>query len=168
NTEGAVTGVLRGGSGFTSQLPTALNNNQLESRLEAKNVKITASKSSGSSWLSLLSYLPFVLILGLLIWTGLRAPRSLADGAVAGEASVPFLSITGSAFVEMFVGVGASRVRDLFEQARTRAPSIIFIDEIDAVGSRRGINGFGGHDEREQTLNQLLAEMDGFDQSSGV
>ena len=68
----------------------------------------------------------------------------------------------------MFVGVGASRVRDLFEQARTRAPSIIFIDEIDAVGSRRGVNGFGGHDEREQTLNQLLAEMDGFDQSSGV
>ncbi|MFD2417086.1 ATP-dependent zinc metalloprotease FtsH [Amycolatopsis pigmentata] len=94
--------------------------------------------------------------------------KTLLARAVAGEASVPFLSVTGSAFVEMFVGVGASRVRDLFTEARDRAPSIIFIDEIDAVGSRRGIGGFGGHDEREQTLNQLLAEMDGFDQSSGI
>jgi cell division protease FtsH len=81
---------------------------------------------------------------------------------------VPFLSVTGSTFVEMFVGVGASRVRDLFDQTRERAPAIIFIDEIDAVGSRRGISGVGGHEEREQTLNQLLSEMDGFDQSSGV
>ncbi|GLY67779.1 ATP-dependent zinc metalloprotease FtsH [Amycolatopsis taiwanensis] len=94
--------------------------------------------------------------------------KTLMGRAVAGEASVPFLSVTGSAFVEMFVGVGASRVRDLFNEARERAPSIIFIDEIDAVGSRRGIGGVGGHDEREQTLNQLLAEMDGFDQSSGI
>ncbi|MBB1159522.1 ATP-dependent zinc metalloprotease FtsH [Amycolatopsis dendrobii] len=94
--------------------------------------------------------------------------KTLLARAVAGEASVPFLSITGSAFVEMFVGVGASRVRDLFSEARDRAPSIIFIDEIDAVGSRRGIGGTGGHEEREQTLNQLLAEMDGFDQSSGT
>ncbi|RJQ87250.1 ATP-dependent zinc metalloprotease FtsH [Amycolatopsis panacis] len=94
--------------------------------------------------------------------------KTLLARAVAGEASVPFLSITGSAFVEMFVGVGASRVRDLFSQARDRAPSIIFIDEIDAVGSRRGPGGMGGHEEREQTLNQLLAEMDGFDQSTGI
>jgi cell division protease FtsH len=94
--------------------------------------------------------------------------KTLLGRAVAGEASVPFLSVTGSAFVEMFVGVGASRVRDLFDQARERAPAIIFIDEIDAVGSRRGSSGVGGHEEREQTLNQLLSEMDGFDQSSGV
>ncbi|MFD6066079.1 ATP-dependent zinc metalloprotease FtsH, partial [Amycolatopsis lurida] len=94
--------------------------------------------------------------------------KTLLARAVAGEASVPFLSVTGSEFVEMFVGVGASRVRDLFTEARNRAPSIIFIDEIDAVGSRRGFGGTGGHDEREQTLNQLLAEMDGFDQSSGI
>ncbi|MER7504391.1 ATP-dependent zinc metalloprotease FtsH [Nonomuraea pusilla] len=95
--------------------------------------------------------------------------KTLVARAVAGEAEVPFLSVTGSAFVEMFVGVGASRVRDLFEEARRRAPSIIFIDEIDAIGGRRGavVTG-GGNDEREQTLNQLLAEMDGFDQSSGI
>ncbi|MEU2360605.1 ATP-dependent zinc metalloprotease FtsH [Streptomyces noursei] len=94
--------------------------------------------------------------------------KTLLARAVAGEAAVPFLSVTGSAFVEMFVGVGASRVRDLFDEARKRAPSIIFIDEIDAVGSRRGGIRLGGNDEREQTLNQLLAEMDGFDQSSGI
>ncbi|MEU5301051.1 ATP-dependent zinc metalloprotease FtsH [Streptomyces noursei] len=94
--------------------------------------------------------------------------KTLIARAVAGEAAVPFLSVTGSAFVEMFVGVGASRVRDLFDEARKRAPSIIFIDEIDAVGSRRGGIRLGGNDEREQTLNQLLAEMDGFDQSSGI
>lgn len=94
--------------------------------------------------------------------------KTLLARAVAGEAEVPFLSVTGSAFVEMFVGVGASRVRDLFADARKRAPSIIFIDEIDAVGSRRGGVRLGGNDEREQTLNQLLAEMDGFDQSSGI
>ncbi|MFG2859227.1 ATP-dependent zinc metalloprotease FtsH [Streptomyces sioyaensis] len=94
--------------------------------------------------------------------------KTLLARAVAGEAEVPFLSVTGSGFVEMFVGVGASRVRDLFADARKRAPSIIFIDEIDAVGSRRGGVRLGGNDEREQTLNQLLAEMDGFDQSSGI
>ncbi|MFI2076770.1 MULTISPECIES: ATP-dependent zinc metalloprotease FtsH [Streptomyces] len=95
--------------------------------------------------------------------------KTLFARAVAGEADVPFLSVTGSAFVEMFVGVGASRVRDLFDEARKRAPSIIFIDEIDAVGGRRGGGSrLGGNDEREQTLNQLLAEMDGFDQSSGI
>ncbi|MBA2810905.1 ATP-dependent metallopeptidase FtsH/Yme1/Tma family protein [Streptomyces sp. KM273126] len=95
--------------------------------------------------------------------------KTLIARAVAGEAQVPFLSVTGSGFVEMFVGVGASRVRDLFAEARKRAPSIIFIDEIDAVGSRRGgAARLGGNDEREQTLNQLLAEMDGFDQASGI
>ncbi|WP_460350080.1 ATP-dependent zinc metalloprotease FtsH [Actinoallomurus acanthiterrae] len=94
--------------------------------------------------------------------------KTLIARAVAGEAEVAFLSVTGSAFVEMFVGVGASRVRDLFDDARKRAPSIIFIDEIDAIGGRRGGVVTGGHDEREQTLNQLLAEMDGFDQSSGI
>ena len=94
--------------------------------------------------------------------------KTLLARAVAGEAHVPFLSVSGSSFVEMFVGVGAARVRDLFEQARTLAPAIIFIDEIDALGARRDHSGFAGHDEREQTLNQLLAEMDGFDQSGGV
>jgi len=95
--------------------------------------------------------------------------KTLLARAVAGEADVPFLSVTGSAFVEMFVGVGASRVRDLFDEARKRAPSIVFIDEIDALGSRRGGGArLGGNDEREQTLNQLLSEMDGFDQSTGI
>jgi len=94
--------------------------------------------------------------------------KTLIARAVAGEAQVPFLSVTGSAFVELFVGVGASRVRDLFADARRRAPSIIFIDEIDAIGGRRGGVSFGGNDEREQTLNQLLSEMDGFDQAPGV
>jgi cell division protease FtsH len=94
--------------------------------------------------------------------------KTLIARAVAGEAQVPFLSVTGSAFVELFVGVGASRVRDLFADARRRAPSIIFIDEIDAIGGRRGGASFGGNDEREQTLNQLLSEMDGFDQTAGV
>jgi cell division protease FtsH len=95
--------------------------------------------------------------------------KTLLARAVAGQAGVPFFSISGSEFVEMFVGVGAARVRDLFEQARARAPAIIFIDELDALGRARGaFPGVGGHDEREQTLNQLLAELDGFDPSSGV
>jgi cell division protease FtsH len=94
--------------------------------------------------------------------------KTLIARAVAGEAQVPFLSVTGSAFVELFVGVGASRVRDLFADARRRAPSIIFIDEIDAIGGRRSGVAIGGNDEREQTLNQLLSEMDGFDQTAGV
>jgi len=95
--------------------------------------------------------------------------KTLMARAVAGEAGVPFFSISGSEFVEMFVGVGAARVRDLFEQARTRAPCIIFIDELDALGRARGAQGgFGGHDEKEQTLNQLLVELDGFDPSSGI
>ncbi|MDD2954984.1 MAG: ATP-dependent zinc metalloprotease FtsH [Oscillospiraceae bacterium] len=94
--------------------------------------------------------------------------KTLLARAVAGEAGVPFFSISGSDFVEMFVGVGASRVRDLFEQAKKNAPSIVFIDEIDAVGRHRGAGLGGGHDEREQTLNQLLVEMDGFGNNTGV
>jgi cell division protease FtsH len=95
--------------------------------------------------------------------------KTLLARALAGEAGVPFFSISGSEFVEMFVGVGAARVRDLFEQARRRAPAIVFIDELDALGRARGIaGGFGGLDEKEQTLNQLLAELDGFDTSKGV
>jgi cell division protease FtsH len=94
--------------------------------------------------------------------------KTLLARAVAGEANVPFFSISGSDFVEMFVGVGASRVRDLFNQAKDAAPAIIFVDEIDAVGRHRGAGLGGGHDEREQTLNQLLVEMDGFDQRTGV
>ncbi|TVT25844.1 ATP-dependent zinc metalloprotease FtsH [Amycolatopsis rhizosphaerae] len=241
--KGSLSGTLKDGTQFTTQIPTALGNSQLEQQLQTKDVQITGKvSSSGSGWLTVLfSLLPLVLIIAFFAWTGRAAQRSLAGGlggfgrskakiieaerpttrfadvagyegvkqevsevvdflrdparyaaagakgprgvimvgppgtgktllarAVAGEASVPFLSVTGSAFVEMFVGVGASRVRDLFTEARDRAPSIIFIDEIDAVGSRRGIGGIGGHDEREQTLNQLLSEMDGFDQSSGI
>ena len=94
--------------------------------------------------------------------------KTLVARAVAGEAGVPFFSISGSEFVEMFVGVGASRVRDLFEQARRHAPCIIFVDEIDAVGRHRGAGVGGGHDEREQTLNQMLVEMDGFDSTTNV
>ena len=94
--------------------------------------------------------------------------KTYLSRAVAGEAGVPFFSISGSDFVEMFVGVGASRVRDLFEQAKKNAPAIIFIDEIDAVGRKRGAGLGGGHDEREQTLNQLLVEMDGFGVNQGI
>src|SRR5213078_2082816 len=94
--------------------------------------------------------------------------KTLLARAIAGEAKVPFFTISGSDFVEMFVGVGASRVRDMFEQAKKHAPCIIFIDEIDAVGRHRGAGLGGGHDEREQTLNQLLVEMDGFESNDGV
>lgn len=94
--------------------------------------------------------------------------KTLLDKAIAGEAKVPFFTISGSDFVEMFVGVGASRVRDMFEQAKKHAPCIIFIDEIDAVGRHRGAGMGGGHDEREQTLNQLLVEMDGFEMNDGI
>ena len=94
--------------------------------------------------------------------------KTLLARAIAGEAGVPFFSISGSDFVEMFVGVGASRVRDLFVQGKKNAPCIIFIDEIDAVGRHRGAGLGGGHDEREQTLNQLLVEMDGFESNDGV
>ena len=105
---------------------------------------------------------------GVLLFGPPGTGKTLLARAVAGEAGVPFFSISGSDFVEMFVGVGASRVRDLFEQAKANSPSIVFMDEIDAVGRHRGAGLGGGHDEREQTLNQLLVEMDGFDVKSGV
>ena len=94
--------------------------------------------------------------------------KTLMARAVAGEAGVPFFNISGSEFVEMFVGVGASRVRDLFDQAKRNSPCIVFVDEIDAVGRHRGAGLGGGHDEREQTLNQILVEMDGFDTGTNV
>jgi cell division protease FtsH len=105
---------------------------------------------------------------GVLLYGPPGTGKTLLARALAGEAEAPFFSISGSDFVEMFVGVGASRVRDLFEQAKAQAPAIIFIDEIDAVGRHRGAGLGGGHDEREQTLNQLLVELDGFDVASGV
>jgi cell division protease FtsH len=105
---------------------------------------------------------------GVLLYGPPGTGKTLLARAVAGEAGVPFFSISGSDFVEMFVGVGASRVRDLFEQAKGQAPAIVFIDEIDAVGRHRGAGLGGGHDEREQTLNQLLVELDGFETNSGV
>ncbi len=105
---------------------------------------------------------------GVLLYGPPGTGKTLLARAVAGEAAVPFYSISGSDFVEMFVGVGASRVRDLFEQAKANAPAIVFVDEIDAVGRHRGAGLGGGHDEREQTLNQLLVEMDGFDTKGGV
>ncbi|MFF4213091.1 ATP-dependent zinc metalloprotease FtsH [Streptomyces sp. NPDC001796] len=245
NDKGAVSGSLKNGTRFTTQLPTALGTGSLQQQLQAEHVQITASqsRSGGNPFLSfLVAFLPLLLLVGAFLWFGRRAARSVTGGlsaigrsrakiieaerpttrfddvagydgvkqeisevvdflrnpmryaaagakgprgvimvgppgtgktlfarAVAGEADVPFLSVTGSAFVEMFVGVGASRVRDLFDEARKRAPSIIFIDELDAVGARRSGSGhIGGNDEREQTLNQLLAEMDGFDQSTGI
>src|SRR3954462_15915872 len=105
---------------------------------------------------------------GVLLYGPPSTDKTLLARAVAGEAGVPFFSISGSDFVEMFVGVGASRVRDLFEQAKQASPCIVFMDEIDAVGRHRGAGLGGGHDEREQTLNQLLVEMDGFESNEGV
>jgi len=105
---------------------------------------------------------------GLLLVGPPGCGKTLVAKATAGEAGVPFFSISGSEFVEMFVGVGASRVRDLFDQAKRNSPCIVFVDEIDAVGRHRGAGLGGGHDEREQTLNQILVEMDGFDSNTNV
>src|SRR5690606_29338063 len=105
---------------------------------------------------------------GVLLYGPPGTGKTLPARAVAGEAGVPFYSISGSAFVEMVRGAGASRLRDLFEQAKANSPAIIFVDEIDAVGRHRGAGMGGGHDEREQTLNQLLVEMDGFDVNTNV
>jgi cell division protease FtsH len=240
NPSGAVTGVLKGGDNYTSQIPTAISDPQLAPTLESHGVDITGIEQGSSLLLSLLSLLPFLLFVGYFIWIGRRSSKQLSGGimgigrskakiydeerpttrfsdiagyegaklevsevvdflshperyakagaigprgvlmvgppgtgktlmarAVAGEAKVPFLALTGSNFVELFVGVGASRVRDLFADARKQAPSIIFIDEIDAIGQRRG-GSIVSNEEREQTLNQLLAEMDGFDTTTGV
>jgi cell division protease FtsH len=238
---GGVTGTLKTGGDFVSQLPVALPNDQLAQLLLDHGVLVTGEGPPSATLLSvILSFLPLLLFIGVFVYLGRRAGRQLAGGlgaiggsrakvydaekpstrfedvagyegakrevqevvdflkhpnrykkigavgprgvllvgppgtgktlmarAVAGEASVPFFSVTGSSFVEMFVGVGAARVRDLFNDARKRAPSIVFIDEIDAIGQRRG-SGFISNDEREQTLNQMLAEMDGFDPSTGV
>ena len=240
NPNGAITGTLKGGEQYTSQIPTALNDIHLASTLRSHDVDITGVGQGSSLIPDLLSFLPLLLFIAFFIWIGRRSSKQLAGGimgfggskakvydedrpstrfsdiagyegakrevaevvdflshperytaagavgprgvlmvgppgtgktlmarAVAGEAGVPFLALTGSSFVELFVGVGASRVRDLFADARKRAPAIIFIDEIDAIGQRRG-GSLVSNDEREQTLNQLLAEMDGFDPTTGI
>jgi cell division protease FtsH len=242
---GSVSGKLRDGSAYTSQIPVALNDGDLPALLLGHKVQVTGASTSTSPVLGLLGWIvPFLLVIGFFVWMGrrnskqltgriggimafgkskarvydedrpgthfaeiagyegskaevmevvdfLRHParyrragaigpkgvlmigppgtgKTLLARAVAGEAGVPFFALSGSSFVEMFVGVGASRVRDLFADARRRSPSIIFIDEIDAIGGRRGPGGFGSNDEREQTLNQLLSEMDGFEPGARV
>jgi cell division protease FtsH len=239
--DGSVTGTLKSGNEFESQLVTAVPDNSVVKLLQAHHVEIGAQPPQETTLLGvILSFLPFILLIGIYLYIGRRAQRAMAGGiggiggsrakvydserpttrfsdvagyegakreiaevvdflkhpdkfarvgargprgvllvgppgtgktliarAVAGEASVPFFSVTGSSFVELFVGVGAARVRDLFNEARRRAPAIVFIDEIDAIGQRRG-GALVSNDEREQTLNQMLAEMDGFDPSTGV
>jgi cell division protease FtsH len=241
DSNGKVTGKLTNGDNYTSQIPTAIRDDQLAPLLAQHHVQVKGKGPGGSSAVAVLvGLLPLVFFIGVFIWLGRRARKQLTGGimgfggsraklydeerpvtrfsdvagyegakaevsevvdflkrperyekagavgpkgvlmvgppgtgktlmarAVAGEAEVPFLALTGSSFVELFVGVGASRVRDLFADARKRAPSIIFIDEIDAIGGRRG-GSIVSNDEREQTLNQLLAEMDGFDPATGV
>src|SRR6516165_1112382 len=240
NPGGGITGALKSGDNYTSQIPTAVTDTQLAPTLKAHNVDVTGVGQGSALLADLLSFVPLLLLVAFFIWMGRRSASQLAGGimgiggsrakvydedrpttrfadiagyegakrevsevvdflshperyaragaiaprgvlmvgppgtgktllarAVAGEAGVPFLALTGSSFVELFVGVGASRVRDLFADARKRAPSIVFIDEIDAIGQRRG-GSIVSNDEREQTLNQLLAEMDGFDPSTGV
>jgi cell division protease FtsH len=238
---GLVTGKLDNGVAYTSQIPTALNDNALSPLLLTHSVQVTGTNSSSYSVASLFFALwPLLLLVGVFVWFARRGRKQLGgimsigrskaklydeerpstrfadiagyEGskaevmevvdylkhperyaragavgpkgvlmvgppgtgktllakAVAGEAGVPFFALSGSSFVEMFVGVGASRVRSLFSDARKHAPSIIFIDEIDAIGGRRGPGGFGSNDEREQTLNQLLSDMDGFEPGASV
>jgi cell division protease FtsH len=172
------------------QRSTGLDGLTEASRVTKTNARIIDAEQSGTRFADVAGYAAVKTEIGEVVdylrdparyrAAGARGPRgvlmagppgtgkTLIARAVAGEAHVPFLSISGSAFVEMFVGVGAARVRDLFEQARDRAPAIVFIDEIDALGARRDARSLTGNDEREQTLNQLLAEMDGFEQSDGV
>jgi cell division protease FtsH len=237
---GAVAGNLTGGAGYSTQIPTALQEPNLQGLLRAHHVAITGVGGGGGFVPFIASFIPLVLLLAVFVWFGRRGLRKTTSGiigigaskaklydeerpsvhfsdvagyeaakrevsevveflkhpekfaragamgprgvlmvgppgtgktllarAVAGEAEVPFFALTGSSFVEMFVGVGASRARAVFADARKRAPSIIFIDEVDAIGQRRG-GSLIANDEREQTLNQLLAEMDGFDTKSGV
>jgi cell division protease FtsH len=247
NDTGYVTGKLTSGVAYTSQIPTALNDNGLSQLLLAHKVATTGVTSS-TSWLGVFfTFLPLLMIVGFYVWIARRTRRQMNGGggplgtimglgksrakvydeekpttrfsdiagyegakaevmevvdflknpdryrkagavgpkgvlmagppgtgktlmarAVAGEAGVPFFALSASSFVEMFVGVGASRVRSLFADARKRAPAIIFIDEIDAIGGRRGPGGYGSNDEREQTLNQLLSDMDGFEPGANV
>jgi cell division protease FtsH len=246
---GAVTGTLHGGTAYTSQIPTALNDGSLSALLLGHKVTVTGISPSGTSLLTYLFPIVWIgLLVGYFVWMSRRNRKQLGGGmgggmggimgigrsraklydeekpstrfadiagyegskaevtevvdflkhperyaragavgpkgvlmvgppgtgktllarAVAGEAGVPFFALSGSSFVEMFVGVGASRVRTLFADARKRSPAIIFIDEIDAIGGRRGPGGFGSNDEREQTLNQLLSDMDGFEPGASV
>jgi len=240
NPNGGISGSLKSGSTYATQIPTAITDSQLAPTLRAHRVNVTGVGSESSLLTDLLSFLPLLLFVAVFVWLGRSSSKRLTKGiigiggskakiydeekpstrfsdiagyegakrevgevvdflkhreryeragavgprgvlmvgppgtgktlmarAVAGEAGVPFLALTGSSFVEMFVGVGAARVRDLFADARKRAPSIIFIDEIDAIGQRRGSSPIS-NDEREQTLNQLLAEMDGFDPTTGI
>src|SRR3569623_886554 len=180
--------VLKGersdGQRFTSYAPS---DPWMVSDLLKNGVSVEAKPEEQPSFLMSLfiSWFPMLLLIGVWIFfmrqmQGGRIPRgvlmvgppgtgkTLLARSIAGEAKVPFFSISGSDFVEMFVGVGAARVRDMFEQAKKNSPCIIFIDEIDAVGRQRGAGLGGGNDEREQTLNQMLVEMDGFEASVGV
>src|SRR6202453_2262801 len=241
NPGGAITGALKGGDNYTSQIPTAIDDQQLAPTLKAHHVNVTGVGAGSALLTDLLSFLPLLLFVAFFIWIGRRNAKQLSGGimgfggskaklydedkpttrftdiagyegskrevaevvdflshpepyaaagavgprgvlmvgppgtgktlmarAVAGEAGVPFFALSGSSFVEMFVGVRASRGRTLFADARKRSPSIIFIDEIDAIGGRRGPGGFGSNDEREQTLNQLLSDMDGFEPGASV
>src|SRR5437667_315616 len=137
-------------------------------QLRERGVRIAVKPPDSNPWYAIfLQWVPMLLFIGVWIFF-MRQMQGGGAKAIAGEANVPFFSISGSDFVEMFVGVGASRVRDLFEQGKKNAPCIIFMDEIDAVGRHRGAGLGGGHDEREQTLNQLLVEMDGFETNEGV
>ena len=155
---------------YTTYIP--VQDPKLLDNLLTKNVKVVGEPPEEPSLLAsiFISWFPMLLLIGVWIFFMRQMQGGGGKGAMsfAGEAKVPFFTISGSDFVEMFVGVGASRVRDMFEQAKKAAPCIIFIDEIDAVGRQRGAGLGGGHDEREQTLNQMLVEMDGFEGNEGI